>query len=164
MAHIGTFGAARREANPTVEKDTFDFCGETFTVEDTIPAMLMIQLGASATGKIDEQEGLGAIWEAMRVSLTVPERTTVVDGQEQTAAADGTQFDRFYRLAVAHRVEIEDLMAVAMALFQQQAGRPTEQRPTSPDGSLSTSTSSNTSPSAHPALQGMTPVSQVLAG
>ncbi|WDZ87184.1 hypothetical protein [Micromonospora cathayae] len=164
MAHIGTFAAARREVNPVAEKDTFDFCGEAFTVEDTIPSMLMIQLGASATGKIEEQEGLGAMWEAMRVSLTVPARTELVDGQEATVPEDGSQFDRFYRLAVAHRVDLEDLMAVAMALFQAQAGRPTEQRPTSPDGSLSTSTSSNTSPSPHPALQGLTPVAQVLAG
>lgn len=165
MATLGSFGAAVREADPRAEKDTFEFCGETFTVEDKIPAMLMIQLGASATGKIDEQEGLGAIWESMRVSLTVPERTVVADGGEaRVEPADGTQFDRFYRLAVANRVDLEDLMRVAMALFEAQAGRPTGQRPTSPGGSLSTSTSSSTSPSPHPALQGMTPVNQVLAG
>ncbi|MFI5833215.1 hypothetical protein ACIA5A_06010 [Micromonospora sp. NPDC051300] len=160
MANLGSFGAAIREADPRAEADVFDFCGEQFTVVGKLPPMLMVQLGAAATGKIDEQEGLGAIWEAMRCSLTVPER--LADGV--SVPADPSAFGRFYRLAVERCVEVDDLIALTMALFEAQAGRPTEQRPDSPVGSLPTSTSSNTSPSPSPAWPGMTPVGQVLAG
>ncbi|WP_326564557.1 hypothetical protein [Micromonospora peucetia] len=160
MANLGSFGAAVREADPRAEKDTFEFCGEQFEVKGKLPPMLMVQLGAATTGKIDEQEGLGAIWEAMRCSLTEPERQ--VDGE--TIPADPAAFLRFYRLAVERCVELDDLIALAMALFEAQAGRPTAQRPDSQPGSLPTSTSSSGSSSTHPALAHLRPVSQVLAG
>ncbi|MEU1761671.1 hypothetical protein [Micromonospora sp. NPDC005652] len=156
MRSLGTFGAALREASPDTEKDTFDFCGEQFEVQNRIPPMLMLQLGAAASGKVEEMEGMAAIWEAMRCSLTAP----AVDGQEP----DATEFQRFYKLALANCVELPELMRLALALFESQAGRPTEQQPALPDGPLPTSTSSSTLSSTHPALQGMTPVDRVLAG
>lgn len=159
MAHLGTFGAAQREARKDAEKDTFDFCGEQFVMEGEIPPMLMIQLGAAATGKIEEQEGFGAIWEVMRCGLTVPERAE--DGKAIPEDASG--FQRFYRLAVARCVPLEELIRLAMALFEAQAGRPTEQRPESSAGSLPTSTSSRSSASARPALEGYTRVEDLLA-
>ncbi len=164
MSHLGSFGAAVRELDPTGERDTFDFFGEKFEVTASIPPMLMLQLGAATTGKIDDQEGLGAMWEAMRTSLTRP----AADGKP----ADDEQFVRFYRLAVANRADLPSLMALALALFEVQSGRPTEEPPGSSPGSSTTSPTPNTSstPSpdsprpSHPALEGMTPVSSVLTG
>ena len=150
MAKLGAFGAAVREADPNAERDSFEFCGEAFEVQGDIPPMLMIQLGAAATGKIEEQEGFGAIWEVMRCSLTTAE--------------DASGFQRFYRLAVARCVPLEELIRLAMALFEAQAGRPTEQRPDSPAGSLPISTSSSGSPSTPQDWPGMTRVDEVLAG
>lgn len=168
MSHLGDFGAAARELDPQAEKDTFGFFGEQFTVHGVIPPMLMLQLGAAATGKIDQQEGLAAIWEAMRCSLTVPEYETVEDGEPKVVPADAAEFDRFYKLAVSKRCELESLLALAMKLFEVQAGRPTEE----PQGSLpglsgtspSMNISSSTHPASHPALAHLRPVSQVLAG
>lgn len=160
MAHLGTFGAAQREAAPITDQDSFEFCGEKFDVQGQIPSMLMIQLGAAATGKIEEQEGFGAIWEVMRCSLTVEEHE--VDGKAVPEDASG--FQRFYRLAVAKRVELPELIRLAMALFEAQAGRPTERQPDSPAGPPPISTSSSGSSSTPRDWPGMTPVREVLAG
>ena len=169
MALLGSFGAAVREADPHAQKDTFEFCGEQFEVQDTIPPMLMLQLGAAASGKIEETEGMAALWEAMRCSLTAPEREVKAEDATgetklEKVDADPAQFQRFYKLAVAARVDLQELIRLAMALFEAQAGRPTGQRPASPAGSLPTSTSSSGSPSRHPALEGYTPVDQLLRG
>ncbi|MFI5839457.1 hypothetical protein ACIA8K_07055 [Catenuloplanes sp. NPDC051500] len=161
MSHLGSFGAAVRETDPAAAKDTFEFFGETFVVHGVIPSMLMLQIGAAATGKIDEQEGLGAMWEAMRCSLTVP----AADDQP----ADGKAFDRLYKLAVNHNCNIDELMRLAMALFEVQAGRPTKEPQGSSPGPSSTSPSASTSSSAspvstHPKLADMVPVAAVLGG
>ncbi|GAA3781134.1 hypothetical protein [Micromonospora maritima] len=160
MAHLGTFGAAQREARAYTDPDTFEFCGERFEVKGEIPPMLMLQLGAAASEKIEQTEGMAALWEAVRCSLTVPERE--VDGE--TRPADPSEFQRFYRLAVSHSVPLEELIRLAMALFELQGGRPTEQRPASAGGPLPTSTPSRSSSSVPPVWPGMTPVDQVLAG
>lgn len=165
MAYLGSFGAAMREVNPQAEKDTFAFFDQTFTVHGVIPPMLMLQLGAAATGKIDEQEGLAAIWEAMHWSLTKPAHEVAgEDGKTTPVPEDPSEFDRFYRLAVAQCCEIESLLELAMKLFEAQAGRPTERQPSLPAGLSPTSTSSRPSHSAHPALAHLRPVSEVLAG
>lgn len=156
MAHLGSFGAAVRELDPGAARDTFDLMGESFTVVGVIPPMLMLQLGAATTGKIDEQEGLGAMWEAMRCSLTKPE----ADGEPE----DGSEFDRLYKVAVNKRCDLDSLMKLAMKLFEEQAGRPTEEPQGSSPGPSATSPSSNTSSSASPAFEGMTPVAQLLGG
>ena len=150
MANLGSFGAAVREADPRAEKDTFEFCGEQFEVKGEIPPMLMLQLGAAASEKIEQTEGMAALWEAMRCSLT--------------SESDGSEFQRFYKLAVTNYVGLEDLIALAMALFEAQAGRPTVQQPASLGGPLPTSPSSSTSPSPSQDWPGMTPVAEVLAG
>ena len=160
MAHLGTFAAAQREADNRAEKDTFDFCGQRFTVHGEIPPMLMLQLGAAASEKIEETDGMAALWEAMRCSLTVPER--VEDGK--AVPADASEFQRFYKLAVSNYADLPELIRLAMTLFGEQGGRPTEQQPASPGGPLPTSTPSSTSPSASPDWPGMTPVAEVLAG
>lgn len=156
MAHLGSFGAAVRELDPGADRDTFDLMGESFTVVGVIPPMLMLQLGAATTGKIDDQEGLGAMWEAMRCALTKP----AVGEQPE----DGTEFDRLYKVAVGKRCDLDGLMKLAMALFESQAGRPTGEPQGSLPGPSTTSPSSNTSSSVSPALEGMTPVASLLGG
>jgi hypothetical protein len=144
MASIGSFGAAVRQLDPDAPRDTFDFFGETFTVHDIIPPMLMLQLGAAMTGKVGEVEGNGAMWEALRCSLTAPAR----DGER----ADDSQFDRFYRLAVDKQCATDELIKLVLALIGAQADLPTERQPTSPDGRPPISESSNSSSSDTPGL------------
>lgn len=164
MSHLGSFGAAAKELDPNAEKDDFTFFDEKFFVVGTVPQMLMLQLGAALTGKIDDQEGLGAMWEAMRTALTVPERETVENGAVRKLPEDDEQFRRFYRLAVQQKCEIEELLKLASALMEAQSGRPTGEPHGSSPGPTSTSPNVNTSSSTHPALQGMTPVSQLVHG
>jgi hypothetical protein len=147
MVHLGSFAAAKREATRSTEdQDTFDFCGERFTVVADMPGILQFQLGAAVTGVIGEEQGLGACWEALR----------------HGCGEDG--FKRFYRLAVDNAVTTEDIMRIVMALFEAQTGRPTQEEPNSSPGPTSTSPSSSTSSSTHPALAHLRPVSEVLAG
>lgn len=140
MSRLGEFAAAQRELSG--EKDDFVFCGETFTVEQSIPAVLMLQLGAATTGKVEETEGFAAIWEALRCSLTVPKRT---DPDGVDVEADPAPFNRLYKLAVDNGVELEALMRLVFALFEAQSGRPTQQVSGSLPGPASTSPSSSTS-------------------
>jgi hypothetical protein len=168
VSRLGSFGAAVRELDPDGERDEFEFFGETFTVEGVIPPMLMLQLGAASSGKIEESEGLAAIWEALRCCLTMPERVVAefdpATRKPKVEPADAAQFDRFYKLAVARREDLEDLIRVAMALFEAQSGRPTEQLSTSPGGPLPTLTSSNGSSAVPPDLQSFRPADVVSAG
>ena len=129
MANLGSFGAAVKELDPGGERDTFDFFDQQFTIHGTLPPVLQIQLGAAATGKIEEAEGLAAIWETMRCCLS--------DGE------DGSQFDRWFKLAVARRCTLEELLKLAFALFEAQAGRPTEGPSTSSAGLPTTSPNAN---------------------
>jgi hypothetical protein len=160
MPSLGSFGAALREFDPDSERDTFDFFGETFVVEGIIPPMLNLQLGAALSGKIAEIDGNAAMYEAMRCALTKPERT---DGDEVTAA-DEQPFDRFYRLAVDKRCDLEQLVQLVFTLVGAQAGRPTEQLPTSAPGQLPTSTSSNSPASDSLDSPVLRSVDEVLAG
>ncbi len=153
MTHLGSFSAAVRELDGGAERDTFDFFGEKFTVEGVLPPVLMLQLGAASTGKIDDQEAFGALWEALRCSL------------DANPEEDATNFNRFYKLAVKHRCELEDLAKIVMALFGAQAGRPTEGQPGSAPGLSTTSPSSSASSTAqHPAFAHLKPVNEVLGG
>lgn len=171
MGHLGEFGAAAREL--VGEKDEFGFFGETFTVVGSIPSVLMLQLGASATGKIDETDGLAAMWEALRCSLTTP-KTTAEDGSE--VEADPVQFNKFYKLAVENSCELDGIMRLVFALFEAQGGRPTQpvsaSSPGQPPTSLSSSTSSTPAGSAfqpgppvrieHPALSHLRSVDELV--
>jgi len=144
--HLGDFDAAVKELDPGAEKDTFTFFGKKFEIIGQLPPMLVFQLGATMTGKVDETEGMAALWEAYQVTL----------GAEA--------FGKFYRLAVEKKADEQSLMELVMSIFEASGGeRPTVQVPVSPVGQLPTSPSSSTS-STHPALVGLTPVSQALAG
>lgn len=119
-----------------------------------MPAVLMLQLGASVSGKIDETEGFAAIWEALRVSLTVPEYHRLAATDEYDDAdenkmilvpVDDSPFRKLYGLAVDNGVELEDMMKLVMGLFEAQSGRPTRQASASSGGPPSISPSSSTS-------------------
>lgn len=153
---IGEFGAAKRELSG--EKDDFVFCGELFDVQQPMPPVLAIQLGAAVSGKIDETEGYAAVWEAFRISLTVPEfhRLAATDEWEDAEEdADGNKiirvpeddalFRKWVGLATRNHVELDELIKLVMGLFEAQTGRPTRQAPGSSAGQPSISPSSNTS-------------------
>lgn len=147
MASLGSFGAAVREHDPAVDPDTFDFCGQTFTVHGQIPGMLELTISAALAGKVSGVDGDAALYEALRIALTVPGRET--DGKK--IPADASQWERFYRLAIDQRAEGELLTALVLNIVGAQVGRPTERRSTSQPGPSPTSTSSNSSASASPA-------------
>lgn len=160
MASLGDFSAALAELDPDAEKDTFTFFGEEFEVAGPIPTMLAMQLGASATGKISEAEGLAAMWESLRCSLTVPAHT----GEDGTEVPENdSAFTRFYQTAVAKRADPPTLMRLVFKLFEVQGGRPTQAAPDFSPGPQSTSPSSR-SLSTHPEYAHLRPVSEVLAG
>lgn len=156
MPHLGDFGSAVKELDPTVERDTFGFFGEQFEIVSDMPPMLIFQLAAAMTGKVAETEAMGAMWAAMNVCL----------------GEDG--FKRFYKVAVDRMADVESLMELVMTLFQESGGeRPTEQVSVSPVGLSPTSPNSNTwsSPApvfgeAHDATTptNLVPISSVLAG
>lgn len=161
MAFLGDFGAAVKELDPTTEKDSFKFFGETFEIVDELPAVLVLQIGAFMTGKVEETEGMGAMWSALEASLGEAE------------------FARFYKLALAKRADVQTLMELVMSIFQAVGGeRPTVQVPDSPVGESPTSPNSSTSSSTHlvsgevvssveerdPSVPHLVPVSRVLAG
>lgn len=157
MAHLGDFGAAVKALDPNQEKDTFTYFGESFEIVDALPPMLVFQLAAAMTGKVDETEGMAALWELFRIAL----------------GDDG--FNRLYKLAVNKRDSTEDLMQVAMSIYQNDAGRPTVQPSVSSDGPSNTSPStspSSTTTASEPMLElvgrdgldDLVPVSRILAG
>jgi hypothetical protein len=158
---LGSFGAAIRELDPGSERDTFDFFGETFTVEGVIPSILALQLGAALAGKIAEVDGNAAIWQALRCALSKP---VPQDADAATRSQAEDQFDRWYMLAIERRCDLDELLKLALTLHGAQAGRPTVQRPTSSDGSLPTSTPSNSPASDTPASPDLRPVDEALAG
>ncbi len=138
MASIGSFGAAVREFAPGAERDTFEFFGKTFTVEGVIPPMLMVQLGAAIAGKVSDMSGNAAIWEVFRCSLSADD--------------DDEQFNLFYQLAVRKRCTLDELLKLALSILGVQAGKEDTETPgTSPPGSPSASTTSNSSVSDTPA-------------
>lgn len=147
MANLGSFGAAVRELDPAADPDTFEFFDQTFTVYGVLPPVLQVQLGAASSGNIEEAQGLAAIWETMRCCLTRPPRTVAEFDPDtrtpRTEPEDAAQFHRWFKLAVDNRCTLEELLKLALALFEAQAGLPTDGRSTSSGGAPTTSPSSN---------------------
>lgn len=179
MAHLGDFGAAVKELDPSVERNTFSFFGEKFEIIDELPPMLIFQLAASMTGKVDETEGLAAMWESLRTSLDEGPLEDWTGEGKDPRPEPLRQFNNFYKLAVDKKADLPSLMQLVMSLFQESGGeRPTVQVSDSPTGQLTTLPSSNASPSTPPAFGGdalpapewdrsvphLVPVSEVLAG
>lgn len=157
MASLGSFGAAKREYEPaSTEPDTFDFCGETFTVKGTIPGMVHLTVAAAFSGKVGGVDFAAALLEAIRHALTAP-----AAGDE---AEDNSQWLRFYELAIDHDVETTELRNLAYELVGADTGRPTVRRSGSSTGSSATSTSSNSSSSDSPDLPDSSPAEPVSAG
>jgi hypothetical protein len=147
MASLGSFGAAVKELDPDADRDTFDFFGETFTVYGVLPPVLQVQLGAASSGNIEEAQGLAAIWETMRCCLTKPPRTVAEFDPDtrkpRVEPEDAAQFHRWFKLAVDNRCTLEELLKLALALFEAQSGLPTEGQSTSSGGAPTTSPNSN---------------------
>jgi hypothetical protein len=139
VASLGSFAAAKREHEPSAEPDTFEFCGETFTVRGRIPGMLQLTVGAWFSGVVGGNEGAAALREVIRRALTAPD------------SEDDSEWQRFYELALESGVDTEDLAEVAYVILGAEAGRPTGRRSTSSTGSSPTSTSSSGSASDSPA-------------
>ena len=157
MASLGAFGAAKREYEPAIaEPDTFDLCGETFTVKGTIPGMVHLTVAAAFSGKVGGVDFAAALLEAIRHALTVP----ATDGE----AEDESEWLRFYELAVEQDVETTELRNLAYALVGADTGRPTVRRSGSSTGSSATSTSSNSSSSDSPASPDSSPDDPASAG
>lgn len=143
MANLGTFGAAQREYAPAEhEPDTFEFCGETFTVKGTIPGMIHLTVAAAIGGKVTGVDFAAALLETIRHALTAP--------ADDDTAEDESEWLRFYGLAVEQDVTKEELRNIAYVLVGADTGRPTVRRSGSSTGSSATSTSSNSSSSATP--------------
>lgn len=164
MADLGAFGAAVRELDPNREQDSFTFCGKPFKVVADMPPMLAFQMGAAATGKVDQAEGLAAVWTALRISLDEPDLSPWHGEGEDTRPAPLKQFDEFYKLAVDLGVSAEELTRLALKFFEGQSGRPTEGRSDSSVSPSTTSPSSNVLYSDPRLPSHLRPVSEVLAG
>ena len=157
MPSLGTFGAAKREYAPAeAEPDTFDFCGETFTVKGSIPGMVHLTVAAAFSGKVGGVDFAAALLEAIRHALTVPAN----DDEDE----DEAEWLRFYALAVDQDVDTTELRNIAYALVGADTGRPTVRRSGSSTGSSATSTSSNSSSSDSPASPDSSPDAAASAG
>lgn len=157
MASLGSFSAAAREYDPgAADRDTIEFYDETFTIHGEIPAMVQLTVTAAMAGKVGGVEGDAAMYEALRIALTVPERE--VDGKK--VPADATQWERFCKLANDRGAPEELLSAVTFNILGAQMGRPTVRRSTSSSGPLPTSTNSNSSVSDSPASPDSTPAGE----
>lgn len=164
MGDLGAFGAAVRELDPNREQDSFTFCGKPFKVVADMPPMLAFQMGAAATGKVDQAEGLAAVWISLRISLDEPDLTPWDGAGEDTRPAPLKQFDDLYKLAVETHASAEELTRLALKLFEGQTGRPTERQSDSSD-SPSTTSRSSSALSSDPRLPShLRPVSEVLSG
>lgn len=163
MSNLGSFGAAVRELDPGAEADTFEFFGHEFTVVGTVPSILMFELSAAATGRINSVQGMSAAYAIFEAALTKP--ATAEPGPDgkapKLADGDDSEFQRFRQTAVANACGQSELAELAMVLYTAQLGRPTRGLPDSSPGQSTTSPSSNSSSSA-PAYAGLTPVAELI--
>jgi len=150
MASLGSFGAAKREYAPAeTEPDTFEFCGETFTVKGTITGMVHLTVAAAFSGKVTGVDFAAALLEAIRYALTTP--------AAGDTAEDESEWLRFYELAVERDAPTEELRDLAYVLVGNDTGRPTVRRSGSSTGSSATSTSSSFSSLDTPGSPGSSP-------
>lgn len=156
MADLGEFGAALEELDPTKERDTFKFFGKEFEVVGAMPPMLHFQIAAAMSGKVDDDEGAVAMWEALSVSLDEPDLPAWEGSGVDNRVKPLKQFRGFYRLAVEKHASLESLMTLAMTLFEAGSGHPTGEVHDSPVGLSPTSPSSSTS-SSTPLVFGQEP-------
>lgn len=134
MAKLGSFGAAMRELDPESERDTFEFFGETFTVEGVVPSLLYMKVCAGLAGELGGIESDATLYEMLKHALTAP-------GDKP----DRTQWERFYALALERKDTADDLVSLALAIIGFEAGKDRGPSPTSADGSSSDSPSSSSS-------------------
>lgn len=128
MASIGSFEVAARRAEG-VEPDTFDFCGETFTVSDQIGIIPLGRFAKAATSGLDssEMEGMAAMIDLLG--------DAVIDADRE----------RFLNTAAKNHASADDLMPIVQAVVQAQTARPTQRSSDSSAGPSTTGTSSKDS-------------------
>ena len=126
MAFLGEFGAAKRDADPDREVDTFKFYGEEFTVADRVGAMPLLRFAAAAVSGADsaEAEGLSAMHDLLRDCLPADD------------------WRRFQQVAEENKADGDELLAISRTVYQAISGRPTRRPSDSSDGPSSTGASS----------------------
>jgi hypothetical protein len=126
MASLGEFGAARTEADPERERDTFTFCGVEFLVAEQMDPLALLEFGEAAASGLDGDDpaGMAAVLALIRASV------------------DEADWPKFRKTVRQHRPPIDDLMAMAMAVVQRETGRPTVPASDSSSGSSATGESS----------------------
>ncbi len=126
MALLGEYGAARREADPDVEPDTFTLCGVQFAASADVDAVAVLEYGEVAAQGVEAEDvaGMAAILALLR------------------SAVEESEWPRFRATVRKHRPSVEVLMELATAVVQRETGRPT-QRPA--DSSAGPSTTGETS-------------------
>ena len=126
MARLGEFGAARKEAEPTDERDTFMLCGVEFTAAEEVDTIAIMEFAeVAASGEVGETPaGMAAMLALIRSSV------------------DEAEWPKFRATVRRHRPTPEVLMELAMAVVQRETGRPTERPSDSSDGPSTTGESS----------------------
>lgn len=144
MADLGSFGAARAEAETSAELDTFSFLGETgFRVKDG-------PLGGAALAQfsealISEDENLAGA-QAMAAMLAIVRDALVAE-----------DYPRWWKTYQEKRGTPDDLAELSAGLVKDLSGRPTVRPAASVSGSSSTGNDSSgqslTPPSVPPSQQ-----------
>lgn len=144
MASLGAFNVAVRDAEGA-EPDTFEFCGETFTVGK--PGLIPLgEFAEAAMSGLDtaDMQGLAAMNRMLA--------DVVIDADR----------GRFLETARRNRADAEDLMPIIQAVIEAAAARPTQRPSDSSPGPSSTGTSSKGSSSSEassdPRRAGLQPV------
>ncbi len=126
MARLGEYGAARREADPDVEPDTFLLCGVEFTASAEVDPLAVLEFAEAAAAGLEGEDAAGM---AAMLSLI-------------RSAVEESEWPRFRAVVRRHRPGVDVLIELATAVVQRETGRPT-QRPA--DSSAGPSTTGETS-------------------
>lgn len=123
MADLGTFAAARREADG--EPDTFTLCGETFRVE--APGSLpFLEFSVAAASGVDSEDPAGA------AALYSMLHDCVHD----------EDWPKFRQVCHSNRIRGDTLMEIVKVVVETQSGRPTTEPSDSAAGPPPTGTGS----------------------
>jgi hypothetical protein len=129
MANLGSFGAARQQAEATGELDTFGFLGEEgFRIRPG--AMGGAALAQFSEAIVSEADTQGA--EAMAAMLAIMRDVLVPE-----------DYQRWWHTYKDRRGSTEDLGELVSVLVKHLSGRPTERPSASPDGSSPTGSDSS---------------------
>ena len=104
---------------------TVEFFGETFDLQDEPNTFALMEFAEAASTTDDNSlEGLAAVFRLVEAAVTAED------------------WPRFKALARKNKAGVEDVLPVAVAVFQAQTGRPTVRSSDSSDGPSDTEQSS----------------------